>query len=191
MKEFSHPGSQAKTPTDLNRAIENTITISRNEWKQVAKVETNLDAALPAVICMPGEITQVLLNLLVNAAHAVRAAGHDASQGRIRIATAVEGKAAVIRIEDNGTGISEGIRGKVFNPFFTTKEVGKGTGQGLPIARDIVVNKHGGSIRFETRTGKGTTFIIHLPILGGVQDRRADMEEAPMTGTATRETPLT
>lgn len=186
MKEFSHPGAQGKAPTDLNRAIENTITISRNEWKHVAQVETDFAPTLPAVICLPGEITQVLLNLLVNAAHAVRDAGHDASNGRIRIATAIEGEAAVIRVEDNGTGIPEAIRGKVFNPFFTTKEVGKGTGQGLTIARDIVVNKHGGSIRFETRTGKGTTFIVHLPIRGVVKNRNGDGKSS-MTGAATRE----
>ncbi len=186
MKEFSHPGAQGKAPTDLNRAIENTITISRNEWKHVAQVETDFASALPAVICLPGEVTQVLLNLLVNAAHAVRDAGHDASNGRIRIATAIEGDAAVIRVEDNGTGIAESIRGKIFNPFFTTKEVGKGTGQGLTIARDIVVNKHGGSIRFETRTGKGTTFIVHLPIRGIVKGRNAD-GRSPMTDAANRE----
>jgi signal transduction histidine kinase len=186
MKEFSHPGAQGKALTDLNRAIENTITISRNEWKHVAKVETDFDPALPAVICLPGEITQVLLNLLVNAAHAVRAAGHDAANGSIRIATAIEGDAAVVRVEDNGTGIPEAIRGKVFNPFFTTKAVGKGTGQGLTIARDIVVNKHGGSIRFETLTGKGTTFIIHLPIRGVVKGRNGDGKSAT-TGVPTRE----
>ncbi|WP_316976543.1 sensor histidine kinase [Shumkonia mesophila] len=187
MKEFSHPGVQGKAPTDLNRAIENTITISRNEWKHVAKVETAFDPALPAVICLPGEITQVLLNLLVNAAHAVRAAGHDANDGRIRIATALEGETAVIRVEDNGTGIPEAIRGKVFNPFFTTKEVGKGTGQGLTIARDIVVNKHGGAIRFETRTGKGTTFVVHLPVRGVAKGNANAKGKAPIGGAPTRE----
>ncbi|MBE0533971.1 MAG: hypothetical protein IH626_24370 [Rhodospirillales bacterium] len=186
MKEFSHPGAQGKALTDLNRAIENTITISRNEWKHVAQVETDFDPALPAVICLPGEITQVLLNLLVNAAHAVREAGRDAGNGCIRIATSIEGDAAVVKVEDNGTGIPEAIRGKVFNPFFTTKAVGKGTGQGLTIARDIVVNKHGGSIRFETLTGKGTTFIVHLPIRGVVKGRNGDGKPSA-TGVPTHE----
>lgn len=186
MKEFSHPGAQGKMPTDLNRAIENTVTISRNEWKHVAEVDTDFDPALPAVICLPGEITQVLLNLLVNAAHAVQAAGHDSSTGRIRVATAVEGDSAVIRVEDNGTGIPDAIRAKIFNPFFTTKEVGKGTGQGLPIARDIIVTKHGGSIRCESRTGKGTTFIVHLPIRGAVKTRNPD-PKASKNGAAPRE----
>jgi len=176
MKEFSHPGVDGKAPTDLNRAIESTITISRNEWKHVATVETEFDAALPAVICLPGEITQVLLNLVVNAAHAIREAGRDAGEGRIRITTAVEGDAVVVRVEDNGTGIPESVRGKIFNLFFTTKEVGKGTGQGLSIARDIVVNKHGGSIRFETKVGKGSTFIVSLPIHGLAKGRGVEEE---------------
>lgn len=181
MKEFSHPGVEEKTPTDLNRAIENTITISRNEWKHVAEVETHFDAALPAVLCLPGEITQVMLNLLVNAAHAIQTAGRGgggggANGGRIRIVTAVDGADVVIRVEDNGIGIRDEIRDKIFHPFFTTKEVGKGTGQGLAIAHDIIVNKHGGSIRFETRTGKGTTFIVTLPIhdLSGPRDIEAE-----------------
>lgn len=164
MKEFSHPGVEEKVPTDLNRALENTITISRNEWKHVATVETDFDGALPAVFCLPGEITQVFLNLLVNAAHAIGAAGRTAGEGRIRITTTAEANTVAIRVEDNGTGIAKSIRDKIFHPFFTTKDVGKGTGQGLAIAHDIIVNKHGGSIRFETRTGRGTTFIVTLPI---------------------------
>ena len=164
MKEFSHPASRDKSSVDLNRAIENTVTISRNEWKHAAKIETALDKAMPMVNCFPGEVNQVLLNVLVNAAHAVAAAGRSAEDGRIEISTVRDGKDAVIRIRDNGTGIPASVRDKVFNPFFTTKTVGKGTGQGLAIARDIVVKKHQGSINFETHEGKGTTFVIRLPI---------------------------
>jgi signal transduction histidine kinase len=170
MKEFSHPAGRDKTSVDLNRAIENTITISRNEWKHAAKVEFSLDSGLPMVPCHPGEINQVFLNVLVNAAHAVAAAGRTAEEGCIDVSTVRDGNDVVICIRDNGTGISDAIRVKVFNPFFTTKQVGKGTGQGLAIARDIVVNKHGGSIEFETREGKGTTFVIRLPI--GVSDTK-------------------
>ena len=165
MKEFSHPGSKGKTPIDLNRAIENVITISRNEWKHHAKVETDLDPALPHLPCLPGEMNQVLLNLLVNAAHAIAQAGRSAKDGLIRVMTRTEAGHVVIRVEDNGTGIPASIRDQIFNPFFTTKEVGKGSGQGLSITRDIVVAKHGGAIRFDTETGRGTTFSIEMPLV--------------------------
>ena len=167
MKEFSHPSSQEKSPVDLNRAISNTITISRNEWKHFANVETHLDRNLPMVTCHAGEINQVLLNVIVNAAQAIGAAGRSNADGVISISTARDGEDVVIRVRDNGTGIPTAVQEKVFNPFFTTKAVGKGTGQGLAIARDIVVNKHGGTITFNTHEGKGTVFIVRLPVSQG------------------------
>jgi len=164
MKEFSHPSAKEKSFVDLNHALENTVTISRNEWKHVAKMDLRLDSGLPAVPCLPGEMNQVFLNLIVNAAHALAAAGRTSEDGRIEISTGVEGENAVIRIADNGTGIPVSVQDKIFNPFFTTKAVGKGTGQGLSIARDIVANKHGGTIGFETAEGHGTTFAVVLPL---------------------------
>jgi len=167
MKEFSHPGSEDKKATDLNRAIESTITVSRNEWKYVAEMNTELDPALPPVPCLVGELNQVFLNLIVNAADAIREAntGRE-TKGSITVTTRIAGDFVEIRIRDSGTGIPEAIRTRIFDPFFTTKQVGKGSGQGLAIARNVVVKKHGGSIRFETEAGKGTTFIIRLPIDG-------------------------
>ena len=176
MKEFSHPADEEMTTVDINRAIETTVTIARNEWKYVAKVETRLDPSLPFVPCLPGDINQVLLNLIVNAAHAI---GEEAKEegtisGRITIGTRQEGGAVEIRVADNGPGIREEHRAKIFTPFFTTKEVGKGTGQGLALAYNVIVNKHHGDIRFETEVGKGTTFIIRLPLTqGGGQEDRA------------------
>jgi signal transduction histidine kinase len=164
MKEFSHPGAKEKASIDLNRAIENVITISRNEWKHHARVETTLDPTLPVVPCLPGELNQVLLNLIVNAAHAITDAGRTAKDGLIHVTTAVEAGKVVVWVEDNGTGIPEEIRGQIFNPFFTTKQVGKGSGQGLAIARDIIIAKHGGTIRFDTEAGKGTRFTLDLPL---------------------------
>lgn len=166
MKEFSHPGSKEKTPIDLNHAIENTITVARNEWKYIADLETEFDKSLPQVSCLPGEFNQVILNLIVNAAHAIADALPKGSsgKGKIRVETRNLPTCAEIRISDTGTGIPEGIRNRIFDPFFTTKEVGKGTGQGLAIARSVVVDKHGGTIRFETEEGKGTTFILCLPL---------------------------
>jgi PAS domain S-box-containing protein len=165
MKEFSHPGTKEKVPLDLNHAIESTITVARNEWKYVADLETDFDASLPQISCQAGEFNQVILNLIVNAAHAIAdvTAKGGATKGLIRIQTRNGPEWAEIRIQDSGMGIPEGVRSRIFDPFFTTKAVGKGTGQGLAIAHSVVVDKHNGSIEFETEEGKGTTFIIRLP----------------------------
>lgn len=171
MKEFSHPGSDEKQAVDLNRAIENTLTVSRNEWKYIADTATELDPTLPPVNCLPGECNQVFLNLIINASHAIADRIKDGTtekatteKGMIRISTRHDGNWAEIRVQDNGTGIPEEARSRVMDPFFTTKEVGRGTGQGLAIAYSVIVEKHGGTLTFETEMNQGTTFIIRLPI---------------------------
>jgi PAS domain S-box-containing protein len=165
MKRFSHPGPAEKIPADINQAIESTVLVSRNEWKYVADLTTEFDAEMPPVPCIIGEFNQVILNLIVNATHAitdvVKASG---GKGEIRISTRKKGDFAEIRVSDTGGGIPEAIQSKVFDPFFTTKAVGKGTGQGLAIAHSVIVQKHRGTIRFESETGKGTTFVIQLPL---------------------------
>lgn len=166
MKEFSHPGVEGKTSVDINNAIKSTITISRNEWKYIADLETNFDNSLPQVPCLVGELNQVFLNLIINASHAIgEVVGKDSiSKGIIRIQTRKCGCWVEVRISDTGIGIPHHIRDKVFDPFFTTKQVGKGTGQGLAIAHSVIVDKHNGSITFESEPKKGTTFIIRLPL---------------------------
>ncbi len=166
MKEFSHPGSPEKTPVDINHAIENAITVAKNEWKYVADIETDLDPDLPPVPCLPADLNQVILNLIINAAHAIeKVVGNDGNRkGKIRVITRKDNGWAEIAISDTGCGIPDSIRHRIFDPFFTTKEVGKGTGQGLSIAHSIIVDKHGGTIDFESREGKGTTFTIKLPL---------------------------
>ena len=166
MKDFSHPGSTERSPLNLNQAIESTITVARNEWKYVADLETDFDPALPPVRCLPGEFNQVILNLIVNAAHAVSdvVGGHHGGKGKITIRTRVFDRWAEVRIQDSGSGIPAKIRDRVFDPFFTTKAVGRGTGQGLAIAHSVIVDKHRGQIFFETETGAGTTFIVRLPL---------------------------
>jgi len=166
MKEFSHPGREDKVPIDISKAIKSTITVSRNEWKYVADIVTDFDSMLPLVPCIPGDFNQVILNLIVNAAHAVGdVLGSDSTcKGKITISTRHNGSWAEIRVEDTGTGIPETARNRIFDPFFTTKEVGKGTGQGMSICHSIVVKKHGGTIEFETEIGKGTIFTVLLPI---------------------------
>jgi PAS domain S-box-containing protein len=167
MKDFSHPSSHDKKPTDLNRAIETALVVSRNEYKYVAEVETEF-GQLPEVPCFAGEMNQVFLNLIVNAAHAIgETVKNTDRKGRLRIRTAVDGDMALIAIEDTGTGIPPEIRERIFDPFFTTKPVGKGTGQGLAIAHSIVTGKHGGTLTFDTEVGRGTRFFIRLPIDDG------------------------
>jgi len=166
MKDFSHPDMENLLAIDLNRAIESTITLARNEWKYVADLETDFDHALPMVTCIPGAFNQVILNLIVNAAHAIAGAarGDSGGKGRITISTRKLGDMVEIRVSDTGTGIEEKHRSKIFTPFFTTKEVGKGTGQGLSLVYNVIVKQHRGSVSFETETGKGTTFIVQIPL---------------------------
>jgi len=168
MKEFSHPDVKEKSLLNLNRAIAGTITVARNEWKYVAELETDFDPSLPPVSCHPGEFNQVILNLIVNAAHAIGDVARQGGpqRGTITVRTQRCAEWVEIRIADTGTGIPEKVRSRIFDPFFTTKEIGKGTGQGLAIARSVVVDKHGGSLHFETEEGKGTTFILRLPYDG-------------------------
>ncbi len=166
MKEFSHPGSKEMTSTDINRLLKTTITVARNEWKYVADMELDLDESLPPVPCLADEMGQVVLNLLVNGAHAIGdvSADHsDIGKGVLRVKTSYDEDNINIEISDSGAGIPEDIQKNVFDPFFTTKTVGKGTGQGLAIAHDVVTGKHGGSLNFTSKVGEGTTFIISLP----------------------------
>jgi PAS domain S-box-containing protein len=163
MKEFSHPGSASKSLIDINRALDTTLTVSTNVWKHVATVEKRFDPDLPPVPCLGGEMNQVFLNLIVNAAHAIEASGKPLP-GRITLSTANCADHVEIVVADSGTGIPPAIRDKIFDPFFTTKDVGKGTGQGLAICRDVVIVKHGGSIRVEGAEGEGAVFVIGLPL---------------------------
>ncbi len=166
MKDFSHPGSEEKKSIDLNKAIETTITVARNEWKYVAEIETHFDSQLPLVLCHAGEFNQVILNLLINAAQAIAQAVGDGSQGKgkIVVSTTHDHGWAEISICDTGAGIPEAVRSRVFEPFFTTKPVGKGTGQGLALAHTAIVRRHAGKIWFHSEVGKGTTFYIRLPL---------------------------
>jgi signal transduction histidine kinase len=167
MKIFAHPGGEEKEPADINKEIEKTITISRNEWKYVAELITDFDESLSFVPCFQAELNQVILNLIVNAAHAIAETNkaNPTQMGTIRISTRREDNWAKISISDTGCGIPKEIQHKIFDLFFTTKEPGKGTGQGLAISHSVVVEKHKGTITLESREGKGTTFIVSLPLV--------------------------
>ena len=165
MKEFAHPDVNEQTLSNINHALDTTLTVARSEYKYCATVEMQY-AALPEVMCNLGELNQVFLNLIVNAAHAIEQSGKDVASGRIRVATWLEETHVAIEIADNGCGIPQENVEKIFDPFFTTKEVGRGTGQGLAIARSIVVDKHCGSIDVNSIIGEGSRFTLKLPIGG-------------------------
>ncbi len=164
MKSFAHMGSDEFVGSDINSMIGDTLTVARNEYKQVAEVSTEL-GVLPPVLCNPGQLNQVLLNLLVNAAHAIADKGAE-GLGQIHIASRADGEYVEITLSDTGGGIPEAVQGRIFEPFFTTKDVGRGSGQGLALARSIIQEGHGGEIRFETEAGVGTTFFIRLRVAG-------------------------
>jgi len=181
MKEFSHPGSSDKKAIDLNSAIENTITVARNEWKYVADIDTQFDDTLPLVTCLAGEVNQVILNIIVNAAHAIadrqKKEGHT-NHGQITIVTQALDNQVAIKISDTGSGIPKDHLEQIFNPFFTTKEVGKGTGQGLSIAYQVITEKHQGQIKVDSIVDEGTTFTILMPV---------SMEDAPEMALASNQ----
>jgi PAS domain S-box-containing protein len=172
MKVFSHPGKDRRS-IDLNESITSTLTIARGEYKYVADLVTEL-GELPPVSCYGGELNQVVLNLVTNAAHAIgEIVAGTAQRGKITVTTRRDGDDAVIEVADTGGGIPAAIRARIFEPFFTTKDVGKGTGQGLSHARMVVVERHGGSLTFDSVVGTGTTFTIRIPIRGAERDELA------------------
>jgi PAS domain S-box-containing protein len=174
MKEFAHPSGVEQVAVDLQHILENTAIVSRNEWKYVAELETDFEPKSPHVFCYADELAQVFLNMIVNAAHAVSEVPREnGALGKIRISTRAVGQTSEIRISDDGCGIPQQNIQKIFDLFFTTKPVGKGSGQGLALAHSVIVKKHQGTIEVESAVGKGTTFIIRLPINGCGETRKA------------------
>jgi PAS domain S-box-containing protein len=185
MRQFTHPGTGEKKTIDLHQAIESTITVTRNEWRYAAEVKTEFAPDMPQVPCLPGDLNQVILNLIVNAAHAIADVKGDSEQkGTITIATAHDSEWAEVRVSDTGTGIPPENRDRIFEPFFTTKEVGKGTGQGLAISHSVIVEKHGGQLNVESEPGAGTSFIIRLPLAG--EEPLVEDEAARLAGETGR-----
>ncbi|HEX3761410.1 MAG TPA: ATP-binding protein [Kofleriaceae bacterium] len=165
MKDLSHPGMREARAADINRAIESALEISASSYRTFADVDKRL-SPLPQVTCFIVELGQVFLNLIVNAAHAMEARGEGHGRGTLTVTSALDGDSVVISVSDTGDGIPPEIQQRIFDPFFTTKEVGRGTGQGLAIARAIVVDRHGGSLSFDSVPARGTTFTIRLPVAG-------------------------
>jgi PAS domain S-box-containing protein len=168
MRSFGHPDGAEQCPADINDCLADTLAVARNELKYVATVETDF-GDLPAVSCYRGDVNQVFLNLLINAAHAIADARTGSELGTITVRTRRDRDDVVISVGDTGVGIPNDVRDRVFDPFFTTKEVGKGTGHGLALARSVVVDRHGGALTYDSVVGAGTTFHVRLPI-GGVRN---------------------
>ena len=172
MKMLAHPASCPHLPADLNEAIRTTAVISGAAWRHLCTLDLRLDADLPALSCNIAEINQVLMNMIVNSAHAIeeRTQSGSPEPGRIVIETSVSENVVCIAIRDNGAGIPAEMETQIYDPEFTTKPPGKGTGLGLAIVKDIIENKHHGSVEFQSEVGIGTTFRIKLPIEGDESD---------------------
>ncbi|MFC7276590.1 PAS domain-containing protein [Paractinoplanes rhizophilus] len=164
MKDFSHPG-HGRGDVDINRAVESTTQVARNEWKYHAELTLDLGSDVGLVPCYEGELKQVILNLIVNAAHSIEAATpqRGGGLGHITVRTARTSDEVRIVVADDGIGMDQPTQQRIFDPFFTTKEVGKGTGQGLSMAYATIVQKHGGAIHVESRPGAGATFTLSIP----------------------------
>jgi signal transduction histidine kinase len=178
LREFLHPAADEKTAANINRAIENAVAVCRNEWRYVAEVELDFDEGLPSVSCWIHEFSQVILNLVTNAAHSIadRISGTPGEMGRITITTRKRDEFAEIRVCDDGAGIPSDLLHAIFAPFFTTKDTGKGTGQGLALARSVIVDKHSGSIEAESEMGEGAVFTILIPFRETSKEKKLESE---------------
>ncbi len=156
LKDFSHGGGEEVVEHDLHEGVENTLRVAWNELKYKADVVREF-GELPRIECIPSQINQVVLNLLVNAAHAID------TEGVITLRTGVEGDRVWLEVEDNGSGIDGEQVSRLFEPFFTTKPAGEGTGLGLPLS-SAIVQRHGGNISVISQKGEGSTFRVTLPV---------------------------
>lgn len=165
INELSHPDHEQAREVDLNKLVKSAMTVCSGEWKSAAELTLELTADLPPVQCYPGPLSQVLINLVVNAVHAIQGRGGDGPPGRIVVSTGLGAPGTVeITVRDNGSGMPAHVRARIFERYFTTKPQGKGTGQGLALAHDIIAGKHGGDLSFETELGVGTSFCVCLPV---------------------------
>jgi two-component system NtrC family sensor kinase len=177
MKQFGRPDQRQKVLADINRCLLDTLVVAASEVRHVANVTTSL-APIPLLPCYPSELSQVFLNLIVNAAHAIAERFDGSEHGRILVSTEQTSDAIVVSVADNGSGIDPLMSSRIFEPFFTTKVVGRGTGQGLAISRSIVTDKHGGTLSFQSKVGEGTTFVVKLPLMHSEAARSGPLSEA-------------
>jgi signal transduction histidine kinase len=172
MLQHSRKTSGQKELTDINALCDEYLRLSyhglRSKDKSFnAEFDTKFDTTLPLISVIPQDIGRVILNLINNAFYAVNVRQKMEQQGeykpQVTIATRKEGNQVVIEVSDNGTGMTEQVKEKIFQPFFTTKPTGEGTGLGLSLSYDIVTKGHGGSINVSNSTNQGTLFSVQLP----------------------------
>ena len=170
LKDFSHLDEATYKCVDIHAGIDNTVLLLQHRINQVPhrkKIHIIKEyTQLPKVECYPKKLNQVFMNLLSNAIDALEEAiaKNNILEPQIRIVTEASDDKAVIRIADNGIGINQDVKERLFDPFFTTKEVGKGTGMGLAVSYQIIVDNHQGELRYISEFGKGTEFIISIPL---------------------------
>jgi two-component system NtrC family sensor kinase len=166
MQEFTPRASDELTPVDINHAIESSLEVTKSQYKYVAEIQLDLSKELPMILCSAWEFKQALVNLIINATHAIEESVSSGryQRGSIAITTRLSGASVEVIVKDNGCGIAVPNQKQIFVPFFTTKAVGKGTGQGLPMVRSIIENALKGSITFTSTVGEGTEFKLTLPI---------------------------
>lgn len=179
IKEFAymaHDGNQ--TEADMNEAVKSAIIVTHNEWKYAADIETQLDPALPQVLCSPGDLKQVLINLIVNASQAIMPAKEDNGKGRITISTTFDSGTALLTVTDTGPGIPPAVQEHIYEPYYTTKGPEQGSGQGLSISRSLIEKTHRGNLSFNTAVGVGTTFEVRLPLCGSPEQGHHEFKHA-------------
>jgi two-component system, NtrC family, sensor kinase len=176
MKTFETASCQERVRVDLNPILENAAIVATRAWSQFVELSVHLGEHQPAVPCIPGEIAQTVMNLVTNAAQAVaEKVGSSGKTGLVTLETTHRqaDEQVEIRVSDDGNGIPEAIRGRIFDPFFTTRPPGQGSGQGLAQVHGAVVRLHGGSVSFDSVEGKGTTFVVRLPLRDHAADATA------------------
>ena len=163
ISSYMHPGTNNKSTVRIKELINSCLVMTRHVWKPIASIKLECQNMLPEIECYQSELQQVVINLIVNAAHAIGEKEQKEDENTISIETSTEGSYLQIAVKDTGSGINSENLSRIFDPFFTTKEVGKGTGQGLALAHHIIVEKHGGKIDVTSKKGEGTCFKLLLP----------------------------
>ncbi len=171
IKEFAHPDDSETTETDMVKLIENAATVSRSQWRHSADLTIEADMEELVLPCYPGDVSQVVINLIVNAADAIteysQTQDYNGGKGEISVSLTSDADNCIIKVRDNGPGIPMKSIRRIFDMFYTTKPPGKGTGQGLAICKSIVEIKHRGKLHVESEVGSGSTFIVKLPLKPG------------------------
>ncbi len=175
VREFSHPPALQSRAVDVPYVVDNAVKLTRHVWRGVADLRLHTDEQLCVVQGYPGRLQQVFVNLVVNAAHAIAAHGEDA-WGHIDITVRAQPGFVEVVVEDDGVGIEPGVGSRVFDPFYTTKGVGEGTGQGLALVHATVDELHGGAVAFYSAPHAGTTMVVRLALAGG-QPARSEQTE--------------